>query len=572
MSIDMDSILNGATEIKGMIPPEVLAEQIKTQCNVQEGETISLLGDEDVQRVREEGCKDPRYIEGKKNLEKFKEQGVKISYTEKKEAIAVEEPTTKGFVIEKKEEAPKERPHEGQLSPDIEEKIDKREAELDQDIIRAKKNLEDLLGRELAPGEMPSEEELAAAKRRRAEGLAPKAYDEEDDEDIRQQEEEEAAEAEKKYKEAVVIIDKSGMGDIINFTDEEKAKLEKVNVIKLKEVEYREMPVVKTKKVRNKSVKQILTKTIAPYTTNIVAPIAGFTATMSACSAYELIELLTAEQLYDTSAAGLEAKWQIIYNHVESTSIGKMSFDQFLHSVSSLDYKSFVFGILASTYGSREQTMNITCFRHCGPLDKKGKPTDFTHDLTFNIKELLRPERFSELLTNLFTGAVDNALTKEDAIKFRDENSPVVLTKNIYDETTGAWFQLQIPSVHDLIEKIYPKLEQLAHDQEKIQGQLGILASNVRKILVPDIEADDGSFYELTSMSEIIDCLYTLPKVSFETVSLQIEGLTDGLEMDYGFMNVRCPNCGHVTPFVPVDLDAMLFILAEQERSTIVEK
>ena len=35
-----------------------------------------------------------------------------------------------------------------------------------------------------------------------------------------------------KYNEAIVVIDKTGMGSVINFTDEERQKLEKVKKIK----------------------------------------------------------------------------------------------------------------------------------------------------------------------------------------------------------------------------------------------------------------------------------------------------------------------------------------------------
>lgn len=574
MGINMDSILNGATEMgKAKIPPEVIAQQLRNQGDLKEGETFSLLGDDQAQRIREEGMKDPRYVEGKKNLENFKNQGVKIFYTDEvpaeRELSKREDPSEdmKGIVIENKK--PVERPAHGSLSPDIEEKIDNVKNELDDDIAKAKKNLEDLIGRPLADGEMPSPEEVAAAKRRRA-GLADDENPDPTDEEIRAEEEAQAEDNDRRYKEAVVIIDKSGMGSV-NFTDEERAKLEEVKVIKLQEVEKREIPVFKTKKAKNKSVKQILSKTIAPYTTKIVASNSGFTATMSACSAYELIELLTAEELYDTMASGLEAKWQIIYNHIVETSIGKMSFDTFLHNVSSLDYEMFIYGILASTYGAKEQTMEITCFRGCGPFDKQGRPTDFTHEYNFYVKELIRPERFSARLTELFKGVVDNAITKEDSVKYRDENAPVLITKNIFDETTGMWFQLQIPSVHSIITKIYPKLEKLNKDKEKLKGQLGIMASNIRRVLVPDLEANDGSFYELTEMNEIIECLYSLPKTSLEIVSTKIDELADGLSMEFGFMNVRCTNCGHVTPFVPVDLSQMLFILAEQEKNVIVE-
>ena len=95
-----------------------------------------------------------------------------------------------------------------------------------------------------------------------------------------------------KYEEAIVIIDKSGFGRVINFTDEEHEKLEKVKKIKLEEIENISLDTIKTKKPKKKDIDKIIKRITNVTTTNIVLPISGYTAEIKGCSAYELISLI----------------------------------------------------------------------------------------------------------------------------------------------------------------------------------------------------------------------------------------------------------------------------------------
>ncbi len=114
----------------------------------------------------------------------------------------------------------------------------------------------------------------------------------------------------KKYKEAVVVIDKSQMGQVINFTDDERAKLEKVKKIKLEEVETIELPVGKCKRVKKGSADKILKKVNSIRTTPVVLPVSGFTAVMKGCSTFELMGLVSNN---NNTVEGLVSKWTLIY-------------------------------------------------------------------------------------------------------------------------------------------------------------------------------------------------------------------------------------------------------------------
>jgi len=161
----------------------------------------------------------------------------------------------------------------------------------------------------------------------------------------------------KRYNEAVVIIDKTGMGQVINFTDEERAKMKKVKSIKLKEVETVELKSIKTKKAKTGIADRILQKRNTIRNTTIVLPISGLTMVMKGCSTFELMGLITGQEV---NVMTLVAKWTLIHSKVESTSIGKMDFNTFLNNVASLEYDILVYGILCATFPD-EDVFPLTC-------------------------------------------------------------------------------------------------------------------------------------------------------------------------------------------------------------------
>jgi hypothetical protein len=126
-----------------------------------------------------------------------------------------------------------------------------------------------------------------------------------DDEDNDEEPQMTKDEFDRSYNEAIVVIDKTGMGTIIDFTDEERAKLEKVKKIKIEEIETISLQSFKTKKIKKKeNLEKLLKRQANIHTTPIVLPASGYTATIRGCSTYELIALMGEQQnvLMDTEA------------------------------------------------------------------------------------------------------------------------------------------------------------------------------------------------------------------------------------------------------------------------------
>lgn len=360
-----------------------------------------------------------------------------------------------------------------------------------------------------------------------------------------------------------VIIDKTGLGRVIDFTEEERAKLEKSKVIKLEEIENVQLDVKKTKKLvdgsNRKKLSKLLERKAIPYTTQMIAPSSGYTATIKACSTYELLSLILAEQAEEDPVISQEKKWSVIYNKIVDTSIGKMSFDMFMHNTSHLDYKMFIYSILTATYGAQKKNIPFDC-EACG--------TSFEAPL--DTKAILRTEKMGDRMLQLIAKAVDNSHVKEDAENYHRNLAPVTQTKLIKLPFSQYIIELQVQSVYDNIHKSLEIIKDLA-DKDKIKAQLALLASTIAKILIDDEETGDR--YEITDNEDIIEVLYSLQDDDMAIVTQQAGDMIDGLDdIQFGIKNLVCPKCGKVTPFVPLDIESLLFFLSQESNTTTVRE
>jgi len=354
-----------------------------------------------------------------------------------------------------------------------------------------------------------------------------------------------------KYNEAVVVIDKSGFGRVINFTDEEHEKLEKVKKIKLEEVETVSLDTIKTKKPKKKDIDKIIKRVTSIATTNIVLPISGYTAEMKGCSAYELISLIDGN---DNALLNAQNKWSLIHNKIESTSLGKMDFNEFLMNTAASDYNTFIYGLLCSTYPDDDE-IPLTC-------EKCKKP--FNHK--YSVRSLIRAEAMSEKLQDTFMNIVDNSVTEESAKKVH-EDSLISYVKRIKLPHSGIIAEIYVQSAYDLINK---SIKDLTDNTDEKYAQTAVLSTLINKFYVPDPD-EPGSYFEVDSGADISKTLYTLNEIDILVIRKMGEDLLNDMSVSYGLMDITCPHCGNYVPFIEMELENILFYRYRQALSTVIE-
>jgi hypothetical protein len=373
------------------------------------------------------------------------------------------------------------------------------------------------------------------------------------EEDVEKTEEQIAQELEEKYNKAVVVIDKLHGGSVINFTPEEREKLEKAKTIRLEEVETVNIKQFKTKKSKKANLDNILKRQPSVHTTPVVLPASGYTASLKGASTYELISLMGSSEnaLLDT-----ETKWSVLHSKLAQTSLGEMNFNDFLRATAAVDYNTLIYGLLCATYPD-DDTLPLNCAN-----DKCNK--QFEHK--YSVRSLLRAEKMTDKLQGLVAKVVDGAHTEETAKKVHEEAS-VSLTKSITLPVSGFVFDIYVQSAHELI---YNSIKGLTENEEEKYNQASILSTVVKTAYVPDPDIA-GDYFEYDEAMDITKIIYSLQDTDILVLSKQSELILEDLSFDFGLMNVKCPHCGHYREEVPFDIESILFYRYQQAMNTTVE-
>lgn len=355
-------------------------------------------------------------------------------------------------------------------------------------------------------------------------------------------------ELKKKYDEAIIIIDKSGMGKI-DFTDEERKKMEHVKKIKVEEVETVSLKSIRRKKVKKGSSDAIIKRINSIKETTVVLPISGLVVKVCGCSTFELLGLVDNSQ---NNKDSLISKWSLIHSKVTDTSIGKMNFNTFLRSVSQLEYECLVYGILCATY-PEEDEFPLKCPK-CGE--------EINHK--YIIRGLLRAERMSDKLKEAFKKTVDSSYMKSSAEKCFNES---LLNTEVAIELpeSGYYVGISAQSAYDFI---YDSIESI-NTMDAKYSQAAVLASTVNEICVPDPQ-DPGAYFEVDDSEDLIKLVYALGDKDIQILGAKIGDMLNEMEFEYGLFDVNCTKrkCNNHIDYIPVELDTILFQKYRQAMET----
>ena len=379
------------------------------------------------------------------------------------------------------------------------------------------------------------------------------SIDDEPEEDSIVDGSETGVEFKKRYEEAVVVIDKTGMGQVINFTDEEREKLQKVKSIKLKEVETIELKSIKTKKAKTGVADKILEKRNSVRNTTVVLPVSGLTMVMKGCSTFELMGLITGT---DVDVMSLVAKWTLIHSKIESTSIGKMDFNTFLNNVASMEYDILVYGILCATFPD-EDTFPLKCPKCKSDIEHK-----------YYVRSLLRAEEMSDKLKEKVKEVADASYTENKA-KECFNNS--LLNSELTIKLPGSELICTL-GVQNAYSFIYDSVNAIDKLDAKY-NQATILTSAISTIFVPNPDDNGETYLEIDDTEDKIKFVYSLDAKDISILSTKIGEITEGMQFTFGLMDINCQNmkCKNHVNSIEVELDTILFHKYQQAMNITID-
>ena len=362
---------------------------------------------------------------------------------------------------------------------------------------------------------------------------------------------EDHADAEKKQL-VKVLIDKTGLGKVIDFTEEERKKLVEADLIKVTEVKTVDIEAVRAKK-SNKSFHEALGEfDYHGPKTNICFPLSGFTAQMKGLTFGQYQDIIRS---MDANVDRQYKIMTIIYHNMVNISSGPFKdFDDFLHHFAFQDTNLALYGMLiASEKGN--QSMTVTC-HNC--------ETDF--ELTYDVRSLLRLDKCSKGFLDQMDIIMDARPTEYKKIQ---ENAPVNTVRVIRLPDTQAVAEIGQASVYEFIYNFLPAgqdknfKELFGEDAEMDDDSLAILMllMGIRTLYIPDPESDE--FFECKTYEEIIRGVMSLSPSDMAILSRYIEEILGQYQIVFG-IPAKCPNCGTITELVEIDISDMFFRLNQR--------
>lgn len=438
--------------------------------------------------------------------------------------------------------------------------IEKRLGEMDDKIEEQRKIAEERIKKGDAPNRAVSDPNAPEAVR----------------ENNRRLREEEEAEATGKKKEETntidpkdtvqVIIDKSGLGKF-EFTEEEKKRIETSRRIHLIEVEDKELKTITVKRKISKSDDfNILKRNFNKSYANVVALASGYTCKMKNVSAAEAIRMY--QRPGQDTANSLVDKWSVVYDKITDISCGAFKdFEDFTHNTAFMDYESFLYGMICSSYPD-DDSIEFTCQKDNGGCGK-----DFT--VKYNNREMIRQSSISDGQKEQLARIVNNAPFVDKAKEVAD-NSPVHITKRFrIDDASGIIVEAFVPSVHDMIERVFRRMEENKDLVKQNNRNAVVLGQSIKNIYVPDYDEFEKSgnlqYFNADTLDAIVDILNQMNESQLQVVATRIDKMTSPYLIRFGFEKVECPHCHHDWGTYDMDLDNILFLRVQQRMSTEID-
>lgn len=362
-----------------------------------------------------------------------------------------------------------------------------------------------------------------------------------------------------------VIIDKSGLGSF-TFTEEEKKRIASSKRIHLVEVEDKELKTLKVKKKLDKKTDfKILHRNFDKSYSSVVALASGYTCKMKNISAAESIRMYQRPGT-DTANSILD-KWSVIYDKMTDISIGAFKdFEDFCKRTAFMDYDSFLFAMLCSSY-PEEDTIDFTCDKDNGGCGK-----DFTYK--YNNKQLIRSDLISDDTKEIVANIV-NASAFQDKAQEIANNSPVNNFKRIkLDDESGMIVDIYIPSVHETVENTFRRMED-NHDLSSQENRNSVvLAQSIKSVYVPDydsVEDGDVEYYQVSDLEGLVELINQMNEIQLQILATRIEKFSAPYIMHFGFPEIKCPHCNHNWGAYDMQMDNAIFRRVQRRLSTEIE-
>lgn len=347
-------------------------------------------------------------------------------------------------------------------------------------------------------------------------------------------------------KETVADVSKSKFNDEIVEVEEpeEEEKKDAAPPIDLTSIR------IKKTKTGGKTAYARIRKSRNEATTQIVMPNTGMTSALAGFSSPELRNIATTLSSMDAYRAA-EFRFNQIFSKIKDTSIGPISYEEFLRCTSLLEINILYYGVFCSTYqNSNKYPMRCT---------NKGCGSQFEYD--YPNSRLMYIDDKHEITAQSILSVVKGINNAKDLL----ENSEVNTIERIYLDDSQTIVDLRHPSLWNELNDVLQNVTQQMMTEDEVTVNILPFVEAVYVLDPVDgtyvpLEDFDDKFTELSSLNEHDDV----------KLSKQIEKIIDKYHIKFGFRDVVCPHCNKKIEDMEIpSMETLLFTIHQLRTSNL---
>ena len=356
-----------------------------------------------------------------------------------------------------------------------------------------------------------------------------------------------------------IIIDKTGLGGNIEFTEEEKEKITESSEIQITEVESKEVRVASLKRSKRSFQDFIKEYDFRGEKTTICFPASGFKAQMRGLSYGEYADV--ALSMDSITVDQYEKKLSVIYNAMKNISTGPFeNFEDFLKHFAYTDIALAMYGLFVSTEEEHQQIQI-----KCGNSSCKN-----VFDIDYDSRSLIKLDRCSKEVLDKMEELASAPAADYDAIKER-----AIVNNSKFIELPDSKFTVEIgvASAYDFLYNFVPLLDEetfrssFDRDYDETFFTNMMLLTSVISIRIPD--GDDVIVCE--GYKDIMDALYSISPLDIKIIATYAAEIRDKYEVVFSLGDVTCPKCHNVTKNLDVSMDDIVFRQYQRSMSTEIK-
>lgn len=243
--------------------------------------------------------------------------------------------------------------------------------------------------------------------------------------------------------------------------------------------------------------------------------------------------------------SGRNQIYKLIYNKINTTSVGKPDYNTWLQMTSMGDVETLLFGIYNQSTPS-ETKFNIKC-RNCN----HSIAATINNDTLISVKNDDVFKNINEILSSYNK--------PEDIIK----NSLINKSNRVILDNSKIIVDIRTPSLYQYLSILSSVKTNLSQEEKDKANSLANILVFIKDILIPDYQElkinHKLKYTEIDERSQIASIVSSFEMEDTNQLGNFIEERNSKYNIEYKIKNFNCSNCGKELGDIPVNMEELLF-------------